>query len=126
MFAAILEAGGTKLRTQKAKVQQIADELDAASTAITKIQVNAESFQKHQKTAQKALSSAQEEKQAVQEQIEQLKAELKQLEDDAVRVWRRACGLVRLSTSIDLLVHPCLTGYGSVQGRRGESQIQER
>src|SRR5262245_34574255 len=85
-MTAILEAGGSKLRTQKAKVQQITEELDAATSAITKIQVNAESFQKHMKTSQKALSEAEAEKKEVQEAMEQLKIDLKQLEDDAVKV----------------------------------------
>jgi structural maintenance of chromosome 4 len=83
---AIMDAGGAKLRTLKAKVEQLTQQAHDAEKTLTKIGVEKTSSQKKITNAEKAIAKAETEREAAQQELEELEAEYSQMDEDALAV----------------------------------------
>eukprot|EP01104_Vermistella_antarctica_P018535 TRINITY_DN6901_c0_g1_i1.p1 TRINITY_DN6901_c0_g1~~TRINITY_DN6901_c0_g1_i1.p1 ORF type:complete len:1323 (-),score=555.35 TRINITY_DN6901_c0_g1_i1:208-4176(-) len=84
----INNAGGVKLKVQKAKVEALQESMAAARNSITKAKVVVRSATKSIATAEKNATAAEKEFLKESKLIEKLAASLKELEDEASRVMK--------------------------------------
>jgi len=83
---AIMEAGGAKLKQQKATVERLNDDLDSISKQITKIQVDSESGAKQLGKCRHDIQKNEADKIDVTKKLEALQESCKQMEEDALQV----------------------------------------
>ena len=79
----IMDAGGSKLRTQKAQVEQLSNELDQTNKQITKIKVSLKTGQTKVTKLTTNIENAQTEILQAKEKVTQLRAEQKEIEEKA-------------------------------------------
>eukprot|EP00743_Colponemidia_sp_Colp-15_P004444 GILK01004794.1.p1 GENE.GILK01004794.1~~GILK01004794.1.p1 ORF type:complete len:1385 (-),score=418.54 GILK01004794.1:245-4204(-) len=83
---AIMEAGGEKLKKQKAKVDEWNQKMDDATRTVTKMQVDIKTANKAAEKAQKAAVKAESDLGSVREELVKKKADFEQLEVEALKV----------------------------------------
>ncbi len=82
----IMEAGGAQLRSQKAKVEGLSEELDSTQKEITKIQVSRKSNEAKIIKLRAAIESAESEIIKAQESVTKFKADQKDIEEKAAKL----------------------------------------
>jgi len=82
----IMEAGGSRLRDQTAKVNEIVKKLDKATKRLTQVSVTCAANKKKIAQSQKAIEKAEKELETSIDSLQNLIEESKQLEDDACEV----------------------------------------
>lgn len=82
----ILNAGGMKLKVQKAKVDSLSERIDTANSNITKLQVQIKSHQKQISKAEEAIKQAEKELEEVDENLKKTREESAKGEQEAMKV----------------------------------------
>ncbi|XP_066181779.1 structural maintenance of chromosomes protein 4 isoform X1 [Sylvia atricapilla] len=82
----IMDTNNKKLKAQQDKIDQLDEEMDECSSAITKAQVAARSAERNLKKSEEALRRTEKEMEENEEQMKNLTAELTMLEDKATEV----------------------------------------